>query len=375
LVFEALRRTAEVMLILIRGLAAVFDLAFVLSYLFSVSFAASIIGFAPENSPTLSALDFAFPLLYYGCLDSGFCGAGTIGKRLFGLEVHMGEGRTLRLYVSLARTALKIGLPVLAFVLAGDIVLTKGFIGIAAMLGAVVALPISVLVGRGAVGVHDRLLGTYVSRRGSKAFQPREWRMYWLVTVLATAAVALPSSAFISRLTSLKPSNTAIVNALDPETEIIKEILFGKGSEEIRPFVSRIRILPSAWEFPTDYSKSYTKVPPEIVAELRGKQGAALVIVEISKREAAQQILRSAIVNRIASVGAPKLVSPKDLPTFLWLAFEVKSTFGPLELTEADYSILILRRQRANPDRFDIGIAEPSPNHIVAIQTNFLGSR
>jgi uncharacterized RDD family membrane protein YckC len=358
------------MLILRRGLAAIFDLAFVLSYLFSVSFTAPIIGFAPKNSPVLTALDFAFPLLYYGCLDSGFCGAGTIGKRLFGLEVHTGEGRTLRLYVSLARTVLKFGLPLLAFGLAGSIVFTKGFIGIAATLGAVVALPISVLVGRGAIGVHDRLLGTYVSRSGSKASQPREWRIYWPMTALATAAVAFPISAFITRPFSLKPtSTTEIVNEVEPEVEIAKEIMFGKGSEEVRPFVSRIEVVPSAWEFPTDYSKSYAKVPPEIVAELRGKQGAALIIVEVSEQAASQQMLRSAIIERIASAGAPLLVSPKDLPTFLWIAFAVKSTFGPLELTQADYSILILKRYRTNTNQLEIGVAEPSPNRIVAVGT------
>src|ERR1019366_2172560 len=125
----------------------------------------------------------------------------------------------------------------------------------------------------------------------------------------------------------------SFVSQADPGVEIAKEILLGKGSEEIRPFVLHITIQPSVHEFPTDYSNSYTKIPPEIVTELRGNQGAALVIVEVSEQGASQQILRSAIMERIASVGVPKLVPLQNLPTFIWVAFAVKSTFGPLQLT------------------------------------------
>src|ERR1035437_8654445 len=354
------------MLILRRGFAAAFDLFLVLSYLFSMSFTTSTFDLVSKDSPTLSALDIAFLLLYYGCLDSGCCGAGTIGKRVFGLEVLMREGRPLPLYLSMARTVLKVGLPFLLFKLAADLVFIQPFIGIAAVFAAVLILPISVVVGKGIVGIHDRWIGTYVLMRGSKYLRVPDTGVYLLLTVFTTAVVALSMSAWVRSLGGVKPvSLRSFANAADQSVETAKEILLGKDSEAIQPFVKNVTIMPSIKEFPTDYSTSYTKVPSEIATELRGKRGAALVIVEVSRQGFAQHILRSAVIDRIVSVGLSKLVSETDLPTFIWIALDVKSTFGPVVLHEVNVCILIIRKPAAEPSKLEIKLAEPSANRFV----------
>ena len=315
------------MLIVIRAFAAAFDLLFAMSYLFSVSFTLSTIGPVPKDSPILSAVDIAFFLLYYGCLDSGCCGAGTVGKRVLGLEVRTADGSALPLYLSLARTALKFGLPLCLFKLATDLVLIKGFIGVAAALAAMVFLPISVVVGKGTVGLHDILTRTCVLRRGGEYSPVRDRSVYLLTTALATFILALSTSAWIRSMIGLNQTDLrSVANAIDPSAELAKEIVSGKGSEAIRPFVRNVEITPSIEEFPTDYSTSFTKVPPGIVTDLQSKQGAAMVTVELSERGFAQFILRSAIVDRVASVGIPKLVSQRDLPTFIWVAFDAPLT-------------------------------------------------
>ena len=377
MVFETIQRAAKAMLIFIRGLAAVFDLAFVLSYLLCVSFAASTLGLASKDSPTMYALDFAFPLLYYGCLDSARFGAGTIGKRLFGLEIRLPGGRPIPLYLSLVRTVLKLALPVLAFTLAGSLVLIPGwgFMGIVALFAALLVFPVSLVFGNGAVGLHDRLVGTYVSRRGaSEEPRGRDWRAYWLWTMLATAAVAFPASAFIRNLTGPKPLDLrSFANQSEPKAELAKELWLGKGSESIRPFVQQITIMPSIAEFPTDYGQSYSKLPQQIVDALRGNRGTALIIVYCSKQGYSQHNLRSAVIDRIAQVAAPKLIFMEDLPTFIWLAFAVESTFGPVILTQSEYGILIARKHGSDPRKIELTFAEPSEHRATGLSFRISG--
>ncbi|MGO9010925.1 MAG: RDD family protein [Bryobacteraceae bacterium] len=365
------------MLILLRGLAAAFDLGFVLSYLLSVSFAASRLGIVSSDSPTLHGLGLVFPLLYYGCLDSARCGGGTIGKRLAGLEVRSAAGKELKLYVSAARTVLKFGLPVLTAKLAADIAVFpgRGFVGVATLLGATLFVPISIMIGRGAIGIHDSLLRTCVLRRGMGwEFKNPDWRTYCLATILATAAIALPISAFIRHLT--EPTFLTVrslVNRSEPEMQLAREIQFGKGSESISPFIRRVAVMPSVSEFPTDYEQSYSKLPQEIIKELRGNRGVASIIVYLSPKGYTQHTLRTAVIDRIATVAAPKLISAKDVPTFIWIAFAVESSFGPLQLTESECGVLFARKYGTEANRISLTFAEPSEHEFLFIGFGIAG--
>lgn len=164
-----------------------------------------------------------------------------------------------------------------------------------------------------------------------------------------------------------QPNLGSLANQAEPSIQLANEILSGKGSEPFRPYVKHVTILPSVAEFPTDYSESYTKVPPEMIKQLRGNRGSASVIIELSRRGFSQNILKARYIDYLISTAGSRLVSPESLPTFIWVAFTVKSTFWPLELTEAQSCIAMVRLLPANPRKLEFQWAEPSNNRMIYV--------
>jgi uncharacterized RDD family membrane protein YckC len=298
------------MLILLRGLAATIDAAFVLTYAFCVSFVVTYFGFVKQNSPALSASVFAFLLLYYGCLDAGISGGGTVGKRLCGLIVANDKNFPIPIYRSIGRTAVKVGIPVLLFKLGGNVAMFRApFIGTATMIAALIAVPVSVIVGRGSFGFHDYAATTCIARLTRVGpIRRMEGRRYVSLVLIIVAAVSLSMTAWLRSLIPL--NNLTLRSFVDANTqtgEIEKEFLRGKGSELVRPFVRHIAMLPSAWDFPTDYTKSYTKVPEEWASEFRNTRGAGVIAIELGRNAVEQRFLEQALLQRVMQIWLPRL--------------------------------------------------------------------
>ena len=315
----------------------------------------------------MSASVFAFLFLYYGCLEAGVCGGGTVGKRLCGLMVANDKGFPVPIYRSISRTAVKFGVPVLLFKVGSDVALSWVFIGTAMIVAALLAVPVSVIVGRGSVGFHDCAAATCVKRfRDVGAIRPTGAGWHVSLAIIIVAAVSLSVTAWLRSLIPLNNlSFRSVVEANTQTGEIEKEFLSGWGSETIRPFVRHITILPSAWEVPTDFTRSYTKVPDEVVSQFRRSHGAAVIGVELDGNAVDQRLLEQALIERVIQVCVPRLVAIQDTPTFIWLAFHTKSIYGPLTLDEVHTSVMMIRRDGSERQKLQVMLAEPSDHRFV----------
>jgi hypothetical protein len=55
----------------------------------------------------------------------------------------------------------------------------------------------------------------------------------------------------------------------------------------------------------------------------------------------------------------------KYVPTFIWLAFDTKSSFGPLTLDEVRTCVMMIRRHAAEREKVEVMLAEPSDHRFV----------
>jgi uncharacterized RDD family membrane protein YckC len=363
-------------LILARVIAGIIDGIFVLTYVLCVGFTATYFGIASKDSPALSAFDCLFILLYYGCLDARAWGGGTIGKRLCRLVVGTDYSPSVPLYRSFARTAVKLGVPVLVFKVGADVAFFHGFIGAVVVFAALLLIPTSVITGQGLIGIHDSVAGTWVASLKSKVppvMQGGRLR-HLRLTIITTAVLSLSVAAWLRSFAGVRElSFGSLVKSSSGFCEVEKDFLTGNGSELIRPFVQHIAILPSAWEFPTDYDRSYSKVPADIAKEFRGRKGAGVIVIELTSRGSDQRILESALLDRIVSVTLPRLLMQGDLPAFVWVAFDSKSTLGPVSIDEAHTCVIMVRSYPADRKQMQVMLAEPSDHRFVAAGIGMAG--
>jgi hypothetical protein len=302
-------------------------------------------------------------------LDSSFGGSGTIGKRLFGLEVRSRRGSSIPFYAALARTVLKLGVPVVVFKIGVTWTFKHPSIGgLAVVLAAFLILPVSITVGSGSVGLHDVLTQTCVAGRGLMKRGTATGLRYWVISLLATVIVALTLAASIKNSVwgySELPGFRTVAKVSTPFVDVAKEILYGEGSEEIRPFVKDLQIMPSLETFPEEFQESFTKVPPEFVRQMHGQRGELEVRIEVTENGFASYSLQSSLIQRVLAVFLPSVVSG-EVPQFVWLRIGVRKTFGPIQLVRGNTCILLGRRG-TDGHMIEMRIAEPDNNTRVQI--------
>jgi hypothetical protein len=311
---------------------------------------------------------------HYALLDSSFGGSGTIGKRLVNLEVRSRRG-TVPLYLALARTILKLGIPVVLFKIGITLMFKHPSVGgLAIILVAFLILPISIAVGRGSVGLHDALTQTSVARRSLVNRETVTGLRYWTMSVLATVILALPLAASIKNGVwgySPLPVFPTVAKVSSPFADVAKELLYGDGSEAIRPFVRDLQVMQTTDLFPDEFQKSFTKVPPELVRQIHGQRGELEVQIEVTERGFASHSLQSALIQRIGTVLLP-LVVPGEVVKFVWLRIGTREIFGPIQLFGGN-TCIVLGRRRPDGRTIEMNIVEPDDNRFYFLSFQLSG--
>ncbi len=350
------------MIILRRFAAAALDLAIVLSYILAIGYTALDLHiFSPDD--TLGRFtNFGFPFIYYAILDSRLGGGGTIGKRLFGLQVYERTAQTIPIHLALARTVIKLAIPLLTLKMSANLATMHPFPGVAMGLGGLLILPISILISRGAIGLHDSLPQTWVGTSAMKK-RPLLPRWHWISAFLMTAVIA--SSATLLIKVTIWPSSArlnieSVAQMADPNLAMAKELVLGDGSEPIRHYVQHADVSQSVDPFPESFTDSFAKAPPTVVQQLHGQFPEMMITFHLAQDRFRSYPLRAALIQRAWFVLAPQL-SSSDRPKFVWISFDTEKWFGPMEVRESDRYILVGRRGE-RIGTAETGLFEPDHN-------------
>jgi uncharacterized RDD family membrane protein YckC len=343
-----------------RLLAGATDLFLLASYVLCVCFFASEWELTDKQSPFLPVFATCAPIVYFALLESAYGGCSTIGKRLFGLEVLGRDLKSLSLYQSGRRAVVKVLIPTtvaLAALRFEHIVLS-----VALMILAALIVPVSICVGKGAVGIEDLLAQTLVRRKNCAVPPPVQYRAGYILTVLfVSTALAFPVSALLNQ--SLWGAASDPVKQLTEKSDsayrpLVNAILDDLKGSGLSRYVEEVRIIPGLDPFPESFESPLAREIGDLSA-LKGHPPIAAIEVDMMWRGYESEITRVEILRHVMVVLPTFMSSVSDPGEFFWVRLNATDAFGILSLSKGTTHIVLYRRSIEGTNGVSAALIEP----------------
>lgn len=327
-----------------RLLAAAVDWTLLGSYVIGMC-SLALCGIISENDPFLAAFAVCTPLLYFTFLESVHGGSGSIGKKLFGLVVLDHALRPLALYRSALRTSAKLAIPVLAIIATGGWLVHYAVPFFALNLMACLLLPVSIFVGRGAVGFDDALLRTAVVSSSGPSAIPASGARRWLAAVLITGVVAFSTSAILCKeiFGPVEDPITKLQRTGETYQPLLTAIMKEANASDLARFVENVAAAPGLQPFPSGFEVSPTRDLGGTVSKLRGRMPLVTIQVELTQPGYESEAVRIVVLQLLRSV-IPNFLPVVEYPgEFVWVNLYRKKVFGVLEIQSGTSRIIVFR--------------------------------
>ncbi len=353
------------MIIVRRFLSGLTDCLFLGSYIFSICFSLFQLDLISDKDPLLAVLAFSGPLLYWTVLESGYGGGASLGKRLFGLMVVDRDGNAIPFYMSALRALVKVGVPAVVLLFAVHLMFGHPVTSGALFLTAVLTVPSSFVMSKGAAGVDDLIARTVVVRKGTEPAVSRQRLWMWLTPQVAVCALAFLTSTVSYRAVfgSAKDAATDLARSgLDAYGPMLAAITLEANNADLSRFVRNVDIRPGLRAFPDELRTSPSRSLRQWTDAFRNQMPVASIEIEMTLRGYDSEIARIQLLERLLPVVESFLQTKPGSSDFVWVNLYTKQTFGILQVSKGSVEALTYQARPGKDHRVDMAIVEPDEN-------------
>src|ERR1035437_6922018 len=306
------------MLILRRFLAAGVDGLILGIYLVCFAYFVFDWEIVSPGSAVVPLIVICAPVIYFAFFDSGFGGSCTVGKRLTGLRIVTRDLQPVTMNRSIVRSIIKVGFPAIVTAIVFRLYQFSIVLNLALMLFSFIVVPVSICVGRGAIGLHDAVAGTLVSNQGCAVTGLRSNRLYAAKVFVFSALLSLPVPFVISlvwqawNLPRLQSSMQATSEAIAPILDALWDI---PAAANVSSYVKYLNVNPgglpmlAASSFPSEFTTSPSREFARRYSSLRGQGAVMSVRIEVTRSGSESLIVKDVLLQHVKDT-LPRFLVP-----------------------------------------------------------------